>query len=113
MTKIFTIAANEIIGPFSTETTMLQFEYDSEKTYSTSDVLTQVRNAVKSYLDTEEGKKTLRLNSGYFNWGDAAEIPDGFYESFGLKKLDAPVADLTVDFNEDLTADEISDEEGY
>ena len=37
----------------------------------------------------------------------------GFYESFGLKKLDAPVADLTVDFNEDLTADEISDEEGY
>lgn len=39
MTKIFTIAANEIIGPFSTETTMLQFEYDSEKAY---DVLTQV-----------------------------------------------------------------------
>lgn len=110
MTKIFTIAASEIIGPFSTETTMLQFEYDSEKAY---DVLTQVRNAVKSYLDTEEGKKTLRLNSGYFNWGDAAEIPDGFYESFGLKKLDAPVADLTVDFNEDLTADEIPDEEGY
>lgn len=110
MTKIFTIAANEIIGPFSTETTMLQFEYDSEKTY---DVLAQVRSTVKAYLDTEEGKKTLSLNCGCFNWGDAAEIPDSFYESFGLKKLDAPVADLTVDFNEDMTSDEISDEEGY
>lgn len=110
MTKIFTIAANEIIGPFSTETTMLQFEFDSGKTY---DVLAQIRCAVKAYLETEEGKKTLRLNCGCFNWGDAAEIPGDFFESFGLKKLDAPAADLTVDFNEDLTADEITEEEDY
>lgn len=110
MTKIFTIAANEIIGPFSTETTMLQFEYDSEKTY---DVLAQIRSAVKAYLETEEGKKTLNLNCGCFNWGDAAEIPDAFFKPFGLKKLDAPAANLTVDFNEDLTADEIPEEEEY
>lgn len=110
MTKIFTIAANEIIGPFSTETTMLQFEYDSEKTY---DVLAQIRSAVKAYLETKEGKNTLHLNCGCFNWGDAAEIPSDFFEPFGLKKLDAPAADLTVDFNEDLTADEIPEEEDY
>lgn len=50
-------------------------------------VETQARNAIKAYLNSEEGRKHAARVNFDFNWGDAVEIPDEFFRAQGLIRL--------------------------
>lgn len=97
MKKIFTIATRRYYGPNNAETSILQFEYAPEHV---SDVLTQVRRAVRDYLKTEDGKKAVDNNFGCFDWGNVYEIPNSFFAGYGLVKVAVPEVDVVVNYNE-------------
>lgn len=75
--EVFTIIANEVIGLSATECTLIQFSYNPEQIRDPETVL---RNAVKDYLKTDEGKRQLEINCGCWNWGDVDDIPKKFPE---------------------------------
>ena len=100
MTKVFTIVANEIIGLSATECTLLQFSYNPEQIHDPETVL---REAVKDYLKTDEGKRQLEINCGCWNWGDVDDIPGSFFLNYGLSKVAPLDVDIIVDRNESLT----------
>lgn len=102
MTKVFTIVANEVIGLSATECTLMQFHYNPEQIHDPETVL---RCAVKDYLKTDEGKRQLELNCGYWNWGDVDDIPGSFFLDYGLAKVAPFDADIVVDRNESFTSD--------
>ena len=108
MTKVFTIVANEIIGLSATECTLMQFSYNPEQIHDPESVL---RSAVKDYLQTEEGKHQLKINCGYWNWGDVDDIPGSFFLDYGLAKVAPFDADIVVDRNESFADDYDEDEE--
>ena len=108
MMSTYTIAINEVIGLSAAETILMQFEYDLQKI---NDPETTLRTAIKDYLKTDEGKRQVNMNCGYFNWGDAYDIPDKFFEKYGLTKVVAPNVDLIVDHNESFTDDFSDDDE--
>lgn len=65
-----------------------------------------IRNAVREFLNTPEGKDALKETCGAFNWGDAANLlPDRICDNHGFRFLDPLQADEIVDLNEQLTAD--------
>lgn len=100
MTKVFTIVANEIIGLSAAECTLLQFSYNPEQIHDPETVL---REAVKDYLKTDEGKRHLEINCGCWNWGDVDDIPGSFFLNYGLAKVAPLDVDIIVDRNESLT----------
>ena len=108
MKSTYTIAVNEVIGLSAAETILMQFEYDQQKI---NDPETTLRTAIKDYLKTDEGKRQVNMNCDCFNWGDAYDIPDKFFEKYGLTKVVAPNVDLIVDHNESFTDDFSDDEE--
>ena len=102
MKSTYTIAVNEVIGLSTAETILMQFEYDQQKI---NDPETTLRTAIKNYLKTDAGKQQVNMNCGCFTWGDAYDIPDRFFEKYGLTKVVAPNVDLIVDHNESFTVD--------
>lgn len=72
--------------------------------FSLADV---VRNAVKEYLHTEEGKETYEYNCRCFNWADFdTHVPNSICLKYGFEKMEASGENLTVDWDEQL-ADEV------
>lgn len=46
-----------------------------------------LRQAIKDFLVTEEGKKAIEETSGDFNWGDIfTYVPDEFLEKRGFRR---------------------------
>lgn len=65
-----------------------------------------VRNAVKEYLHTEEGKETYGYNCRCFNWADFdVHVPNSICLKYGFEKMETSGKNLTVDWDEQL-ADE-------
>ena len=62
-----------------------------------------VRQAVKEYLKTPEGKRDVVYAGGQYNWGDVAStIPDSFWEEHGLKPVHNTAAGIWVNHDEVL-----------
>ena len=52
---------------------------------STYNSLVQLRNAVKDFLATKEGKEAVKETCEDFNWGDVfTYIPEEFFEKYGI-----------------------------
>lgn len=62
-----------------------------------------VKEAVKDYLKTEEGKALKNHLNDRFNWFDFIElVPDNLCKPHGFLPIRPTKADIWVDFNEDL-----------
>lgn len=73
------------------------------------DLLSAISDAVKDYAKTENGKKTISSNCGYFNLADvAANLPRECCEAHGFKMIDSALTDETIDWDYDFycTTDE-------
>ena len=47
-----------------------------------------LRDAIRAYLLTEEGKASIKESSEDFNWGDAVlYVPDEFWNKHGIKEI--------------------------
>jgi hypothetical protein len=75
------------------------FEHDRRL----SDVRGAMKRAVKEFLKTKEGKKAIRDNNGFFNWGDATiHVPDSFWREQGLRLIPATQRIIVLDHDENL-----------
>lgn len=79
------------------------FEVDD----SVTDVEQAMRNAVKEFLETDEGKKAIVFTSQNFNWGDAVtHVPEELWVKHGLKFQQVKSVDIFVNQDEILCADD-------
>lgn len=64
----------------------------------------KLRDAVKEYLQTDDGKKMIEATSYDFNWGDAINyVPDEIWEKHGVKPVyESQAVTITVDQDEVL-----------
>ena len=78
---------------------VLNFEVPNEE----FDLMAAVKAAALEYCQTEEGKKTYEYNCRNFNWADfEMNVPDEICARHGFSVLASPVADLVVDWDEQL-----------
>lgn len=62
-----------------------------------------IRNAIKDYLETEEGKKSVEFAFGDFNWGDAMmDVKDEYFEKYGIRRCEEDVETIIVNQDEIL-----------
>ena len=62
-----------------------------------------IKDACKDYLNTEEGKKVLADNSGYFNIGDfMLNVPDEICKKYGFVKVDVTATQFVINEDENL-----------
>lgn len=62
-----------------------------------------IRDAVKEFLDTDEGKKALSYTCHDFNWGDAVVyVPEEIWKKHGLRFRTVKSVDVVVDQDEVL-----------
>ena len=72
------------------------------------DIEAAARAAALEYCQTEEGRTTYIGNCDSFNWGDFYTcVPQNICRRHGFAHVEPPVADILVDFNEQLV-DEIA-----
>lgn len=70
-----------------------------------------LRDAVKEFLSTEEGRKALDYTAHDFNWGDAVtHVPEEIWNRYGLKFQNVKSVDIKVNQDEVLCG-EIEDGE--
>ena len=66
-----------------------------------------MRNAVKEFLATEEGKKAIEYTSHDFNWGDVVSfVPEKIWAKHGLRFQQVKSVDIFVNQDEVLCSDE-------
>ena len=93
-----TVVAMERDG-LDVRTIVLNFEVSSE----IFDIVAAAKAAAKEYCLTEEGKRTYEGNCNCFNWGDFdAYVPQNICRRHGFAKIEPPVPDVFVDFDEQL-----------
>lgn len=93
-----TITALERDG-FDVRVLVLNFEVPDEK----FDLMAAVKAAALEYCQTDDGKRTFDYNCRYFNWADfEMHVPNEICERHGFSVLASPVADLVVDWDEQL-----------
>ena len=88
----------------NTKNYIFEFLADNQKLNDTIAVKQAIKDAVKEFCQTEEGRKVYEGNCNSFNWGDLdAYVPETVLNKYGLYKPDAVSRDiLEVDFNEQL-----------
>lgn len=68
-------------------------------------VITALREAVRDFIGTADGKKVLEETCGCFNWGDMVEyLPAEVCERHGVRIVDTFQTDLIVCHSEILLA---------
>lgn len=66
-----------------------------------------LRDAVKQFLKTEEGKKMIEYSAGDFNWGDAVmSVPNEVWKAHGLTMVETGIQDIVVNQDEVLCEEE-------
>ena len=71
---------------------MLTFETQ----HASQDVKYLLQNALRSYLNTDEGKALLERNGGRFSYSDIPDIPWGFLANQGLTLVRTVEPDLVI-----------------
>lgn len=100
--KVCIIATDQ--DGLNTKNYIFEFLADNRKLKDTADIRRAIKEAVKEFCQTEEGRKVYEGNCNNFNWGDLdAYVPETVLNKYGLYKPDAASGDiLEVDFNEQL-----------
>lgn len=93
-----TVVAMERDG-LDVRTFVLNFHVSSES----FDIVAAAKAAAKEYCLTEEGKRIYEGNCNCFNWGDFdAYVPQDICRRHGFAKIESPIPDELVDFDEQL-----------
>lgn len=93
-----TIIAIEQDG-LDTRAIALNFEVPNKQ----FDLKKAVMTAATEFCKTKEGRKMYDYNCSYFNWADfAMSVPNEFCLRFGFSKVDDALADLMVNWDEQL-----------
>lgn len=71
------------------------------------DLETAIKNAVKEYITTPEGMEHAESEFGYFNYGDASEIPAEITRNHGYERIVNPEFEcIHVNYNKYLLPDD-------
>ena len=84
----------------------LHIEITDPKIKTEKQLRNAIKNACKDYVKkTEQGKKNLTYNCGYFNWADfETSVPDHICRTHGFHVVEDPEPGLNfqVDWDEQL-----------
>lgn len=80
----------------------LRFLTDRTDLLNDNVILSDIRQAVRNYLDTEDGKEANERACNDFNWGDVlTEVPDEVFKAIGLTPIEPPMADIVINVEHD------------
>lgn len=98
--KLVNLVIEDVSDPFNRKVWILTFILLNGSIEQAEKI---VRETVREYLKTPEGKRDMEYSGGAYNWGDVAStIPASFWEEHGLKPMNHTAADLWVDHDEVL-----------
>ena len=94
----YTITATEHDG-LDTRTLVINLDVFKENI----DVVEACKEATREFVATTDGLKTYIGNCDCFNWADfEAYVPNDICEKYGFRKIDSDVANIDVNWDEQL-----------
>lgn len=65
-----------------------------------------IKQAIRQYLHTPDGKNIYIYNGECFNWADfATNVPNEINKLYGFEKIESVLNDIVVDWDEHLADD--------